>query len=320
MHDALGRAGLNEIRDYPIQYALDKAVSTLSLLPMLMLATHPHRSFDLLFLAAPMLLTLAYAPYLTDYKRFYARVRGNSVSAIVFGIGAFLWHRRNRALEHAHELGQKDSARYVSLWDELLHQDGFGAALLELREAWHSVQAAADHSVPRWQPVNSGVGALFREADLLNDILHAKLHDVCVAHGGTFHRSDVKAEARALQKVFRTYGGDYRRLNDLCRSSLIFDSLLQMASCLRAIGDDTELCVVPSGDNKMRLRDDFNAAAESGGYRDVQLTVLFDSAEARERGVHRHLAEVQLHFAPIIALKSGGGHKSYVLRRNLRGQ
>ena len=33
-----------------------------------------------------------------------------------------------------------------------------------------------------------------------------------------------------------------------------------------------------------------------------------------------HLAEVQLHFAPIIALKSGGGHKNYVLRRNLSGQ
>jgi hypothetical protein len=36
--------------------------------------------------------------------------------------------------------------------------------------------------------------------------------------------------------------------------------------------------------------------------------------------VHKHLAEVQLHFAPIIALKSEGGHKNYVLRRNLSGQ
>ena len=45
-----------------------------------------------------------------------------------------------------------------------------------------------------------------------------------------------------------------------------------------------------------------------------------NTAEARARGVHEHLAEVQLHFAPVIALKSGGGHKNYVLRRNLSGQ
>ena len=45
-----------------------------------------------------------------------------------------------------------------------------------------------------------------------------------------------------------------------------------------------------------------------------------NTPEARARGVHEHLAEVQLHLAPIIALKSGGGHKTYVLRRNLSGQ
>ena len=44
------------------------------------------------------------------------------------------------------------------------------------------------------------------------------------------------------------------------------------------------------------------------------------SAEARARGVHEHLSEVQLHFAPIVALKSGGGHKNYVLCRNLGGK
>ena len=48
--------------------------------------------------------------------------------------------------------------------------------------------------------------------------------------------------------------------------------------------------------------------------------MLFDSPEARERGVHQHLAEVQLHLSSIIALKSEGGHKNYVLRRNLSGQ
>ena len=40
----------------------------------------------------------------------------------------------------------------------------------------------------------------------------------------------------------------------------------------------------------------------------------FDNTkEARSRGVQRHLA-------PIVALKSEGGHENYVTRRNLRGQ
>ena len=108
----------------------------------------------------------------------------------------------------------------------------------------------------------------------------------------------------------------------MCRSSLEFKTVAQMAVCLRAIGEDAELVVVPSNlassDDKMRLREDFDAT-KSGGYRDdVQLTVLLDTAEARSRRVHKHLSEVQLHSAPIIALKSEGGHKNYVLRRNLR--
>ena len=38
------------------------------------------------------------------------------------------------------------------------------------------------------------------------------------------------------------------------------------------------------------------------------------------RNVHQHVAEVQLHLASIMNLKSEGGHKNYVMRRNLRGK
>jgi hypothetical protein len=236
-------------------------------------------------------------------------------------------------------------------------EDGFRGALRELREVWGVVQAGAAHSdavakgkcrrcnpsqtldawpqrptrnetcecgVPRQQSDkkrDSGlrVGALFREADALNDLLHVKLYELCTKHGGTFLRSDVKAESRALQKVFRTYDEHWWRLSDLCRSSLVFDTIPQMSKCLRAIGDDPELVVVPSNDAKMRLREDFDAANLTGGYRDVQLTVLLDTEKTRARKCDRHLAEVQLHLASILELKSGAGHKNYVLRRNLRG-
>ena len=129
----------------------------------------------------------------------------------------------------------------------------------------------------------------------------------------------VKGEARALQKVFRSYCGKWRRLCDLCRTSLVFDDIAKLEACLRGISADDEVQVVHAGDDKMRLREGFDAAALSGGYRDIQLCVRLNTAEAHARGVHEHLAEVQLHFAPIFALKSGGGHKTYVKRRNLSG-
>jgi hypothetical protein len=318
-HLDTGNAKDNIVGDYPWQYAAYSIMQGIASLPVVALATHPHRTFELFFILMPTCFMLACIPYVTDFARFGV-LANNPIPPFVFGLGIFIWHRRCRALALGGALGEADAARYAALWEgELLLQPGFRNALVELQEAWHEVQAGAAQDVPRFQRAH-GLGALFREADALNDVLHAKLFDLCTEHGGKFYRSDVKAEARAMQKAFRTYGGNWRRLNDLCRSSLVFDSVPQMAACLRAISNDAELCVVPSGDGKMRLREKFDAVALSGGYRDVQLTVLLDTAETRARGVHGHLAEVQLHLTPILALKSEGGHKNYVLRRNLKGQ
>ena len=119
--------------------------------------------------------------------------------------------------------------------------------------------------------------------------------------------------------MFRSYGGDWRRLSDLVRASLVFHKVHDLAACLRAIAEDEEVRIVPAGNGKMRLRTDFDAAT-TGGYRDVQLTVTLRSEEALRRGVAEHRAEVQLHLAPIHALKSEGGHRLYVLSRNMSGR
>ena len=129
---------------------------------------------------------------------------------------------------------------------QLLAVPGFRDDLQALVAAWRRAQASAFPLDRRQQAAT--LDALYAEADALNDLLHAKLHAVCVAHGGTFHRADVKDEARALQKVFRSYGGDWRRLTDLCRASLVFETVPQAAACLDAIGKDSELLLVPTGD------------------------------------------------------------------------
>ena len=112
------------------------------------------------------------------------------------------------------------------------------------------------------------LGDLYFEADQLNDMLQRKLAAL-VAGLGHHHGSTVKAEARALQKVFRSYGGDWRRLTDLVRASLVFDDLASMAAFLRRAAADTDLSIVPTHDGKMRLQD----CPAPGGYRDVQLSV-----------------------------------------------
>jgi hypothetical protein len=270
----------------------------------------------------------------TDYQHFKGRselgvgpfaLLNNFSSVAVLapafaGIGAYLWAGRTRALAKARRMAAEDAARYTQLWEQrLLPTAGFREALLSLEGAWREVQGGALRP-PKRQLSAPSLHALLTQADELNDLLQAKLHDVCAAHGGEHHACGVKGEARALQKVFRSYRGDWRRLGDLCRTSLVFDAIPQLEACLRAISADTELEVVKAGDAKMRLREGYDAVKLSGGYRDVQLCVRLKSTEARTRGVHEHLCEVQLHFAPIIALKSGGGHKTYVHRRNLSGQ
>jgi hypothetical protein len=325
------------LRDYPWQWTWLTAVAALVALAMTGISTHPRRTFEILFVLFPCLLVLAGSPMAaTDYQRFKGRSEigvgpfallnifsgaCSFIAPALAGIGAYFWAGRRHALAEARRMADEDAARYTRLWeDQLLPTAGFREALRSLEEgAWREVQGKALR-LPKRQLSAPSLHALLVQADELNDLLQAKLHDVCVAHGGEPHACGIKTEARALQKVFRSYQGDWRRLGDLCRTSLVFQTIQQLEVCLRAIGTDTELEVIAAGDEKMRLREGFDAAVMSGGYRDIQLCVRLNTAEARARGVHEHLAEVQLHFAPVIALKSGGGHKNYVLRRNLSGQ
>jgi hypothetical protein len=323
------------LRDYPWQWTSSMAFATLVALTFAGLSTHPHRTFELWFVVFPCLLVAMLAPMAaTDYQHFsgsseigvgpfalFSTYSAVALFAPVFtGIGAYFWAGRAHALVEAHHLAAEDAARYTRLWEQqLLPSAGFREALRSLEEGWREVQANALR-LPKRQLGAPTLHALLTQADELNDLVQAKLHDVCVAHGGEPHACGIKTETRALQKVFRSYQGDWRRLGDLCRTSLVFSTIPQIEACLRAIGADAELQVLHAGNAKMRLREGFDAVTLSGGYRDIQLCVRLATAEARARGVHEHLAEVQLHYAPVIALKSDGGHQNYVLRRNLSGQ
>merc|ERR1711948_247917 len=97
----------------------------------------------------------------------------------------------------------------------------------------------------------------FRQADLMNDVFHKKIFEIGIKFGGEAHFAPVKTEKRALQKVMRSYGENWRKLGDLVRSSLMFQSLEDPTRCMLELGADPEIIVLKCPDAKMRLRNDY---------------------------------------------------------------
>jgi hypothetical protein len=291
----------------------------------------PRHTFEIVFILVPTLMVLsgideathgrhALDSTNTTISTFFAGVSGLAIpSAAIASSGAFIWTGRSHAKARAQKLSADIAKDYTVLWEKLLAQDGFRDSLSSLNDAWDCVQGGAQGLKVKKQSAKT-LYKLLCEADQINDLLQAKLYDLCTVHGGTLHGSPVKTESRALQKVFRTYCGDWSKLCDLCRASIVFTSIADLEKYLRAMGDDSELEIVKAPDDtKMRLRENFDAAKYTGGYRDIQLCVRLTNVEARERCVAGHLCEVQLHFADIMQLKSEGGHRNYIECRNLRG-
>jgi len=239
-------------------------------------------------------------------------------TAVTFSISFYLWNRRRVALKEAQELIDAGAKAYDLLWGEYLTSRTFQEELHALERSWQSLMQSLV-PVPRRQMSASDIGDLFLQADRLNDHFQRKLCLICKQHGGQFFYCEVKAESRTLQKMYRAYGGDWRSLCDIVRTSLLFADLSSLTACLEAIAADPEVKLVRVHNDKMRFRHATHAKA-TGGYRDVQLSMMLDTPETRSLGVDKHVAEVQLHLRDMIALKTDGGHANYVLCRNLRGQ
>ena len=308
--------------DYPWQWSLNMVFLGCSWLCAALAAAWPWLTFQLMCFGCPLLILFDHVPLAaTGFVRYGPTIFVNAItSSTMLCTAVYLWTGRRRNMLHARRMARADAARYVAVWDALTMQEGTRAALGRCLEVWREVQGGATELRKlQWENCRS-LFHLLRQADWLNDPFQLHLHTICMRHGGRFTASPVKDEQRALQKVFRSYFGEWRKLCDLVRCSLTFGDLDDLAACLHAIGQDTELEVVRVGDDKMRLRDGFDAASLSGGYRDIQLCVRLRTDRTRGRGVEFHLAECQLHYEPMAALKSDGGHANYVLRRNLGGQ
>ena len=292
-------------------------------------AAYPEKSFVIICVITPVSLYfssiwyLAAAPY--DFLTYPSAAQilptfyfSLFAACPAMALGWYMFLGRRRAVYLAEKVGKEDAKKYDELWGRLLREKaGFRESLGELREEWKRVQSNAIDE-PKRQEGTSTLCDLFLQADEINDLLSARLFELSKGAHGEFQGSETKKTSRALQKVFRSYAGDWRKLCDLCRASIKFDDVRQMAACLRAIGEHPEIVVIKTHDEKMRLREDYDASC-SGGYRDIQLCVKLINGQTGDRRLNSHLCELQLHLKDIAALKKSGGHKNYVKARNLKG-
>jgi len=225
--------------------------------------------------------------------------------------------KRLDAIALANRIIAKDADAYEVLWRAKCAAPGATESFKALGEAWAEVMGVAVDELKEQPAAFRTVEALFNACDRLNELFTLKLLAICEAHGGVFHRANVKGEERALQKVYRSYKGNFRRLTDLNRCGLCFDSFDQMAACLRAIGAHPDIVVLSMDERKMRFNEAYDATLSSG-YRDINITVRINTNWTRMQGLAGILCEVQLHDAGYYHRKStGGGHQAYVEHRNM---
>ena len=80
------------------------------------------------------------------------------------------------------------------------------------------------------------------------------------------------------------------RLVDLCRQSIVFTSIVDLAQCLKLIEDDPEIQLERI---KNRLDPAYRSVL-SGGYRDVAVNLRIVSAHTVDLCLKLHVCEVQL--------------------------
>mmetsp|Transcript_38555 Transcript_38555/g.89794 ORF Transcript_38555/g.89794 Transcript_38555/m.89794 type:complete len:545 (+) Transcript_38555:3503-5137(+) len=127
--------------------------------------------------------------------------------------------------------------------------------------------------------------------------------------------TSIKRHTRAIEKLHRSYENVMGRLLDISRNAIVFENMTHLTNALGIIVTDENVRVERL---KNRLSPDYDSA-ETGGYRDVCINLRVVSKESESYGAELHISEVQLMLKEFADLKTGEGHRRYVLARNTKG-
>jgi hypothetical protein len=233
--------------------------------------------------------------------------------------------RFKRAQKKARDGMKRAKAAYDVEWQEL---EGQAAVLNDIfdgaEENWkNQVQRLEEKWNDQCTELAKWFG-IFPASDFVE--LYRQAHDVQPAllrragrwahtHNGTHVCGQVKSPERALQKTFRSYGGDSRKLCDLARTTIVFENFEDMKECLKTIigsqGKQMFAKIATLGQTKKEQNRFHRRYNEKGGnadgYRDMQLRI----------GIDGHVCEIQMHIDLMHELKDNEAHSKYTKFRDL---
>jgi len=225
----------------------------------------------------------------------------NLILSVISGVigGVAVWRLRT-GTRRARKLVSEDESRYDSEWQDIWQKQE-----LEVLSLAKSAGTFAPGLIK--QPACS-LDSLFEDAALVDSSFQHAVSSWAARCDGIHHLAPRKGISRTLQKVRRAYGDEASKLVDVVRSAIVFQSVAALRACLELILKESDV---------RRLKNRFDPAynaASSAGYRDLSLNIAWPLPGGRE-----HVCEVQLHLAPIYALKTEGGHRRYIQFRNALG-
>ena len=113
----------------------------------------------------------------------------------------------------------------------------------------------------------------------------------------------IKSVDRCVEKAMNDYGGDFGRLVDLSRGSIVCQDVKALEQVLEQIKTlhDKEQIIIHRVKNRLE-----NPAP--GGYRDIMMNI---SMPCRNKRCASHVCELQVHLRAFFTIKNGEGHKLY---------
>jgi hypothetical protein len=102
---------------------------------------------------------------------------------------------------------------------------------------------------------------------------------------------------------------DVSSLVDVCRQSIVFQTVENITVCLASIAEDPDVRVLRI---KNRLDPGFDAR-RSAGYRDVAINIQIISAQTKALGIDSHVCELQLMLQSVAELKVSHTYPSHSL-------
>ena len=258
--------------------------------------------------------------YCDDERAAQGRYLLLVISALA--LGSYFYYRFWRARQKARRDMKLAKAAYDEVWRKLRGQGGidrlngdFDRAVGAWEDQAQSFKAESTCELATAfgrligiHPANDFV-ELFKQAHGVRRKLLQNAGRWARKHRGTREGGGVKDPKRALQKTFRSYGGDSRKLCDLARTTIVFDSFDNMADCLQAI-IKSGLPMYRKISDKEQNRFHPRYTKEKGnvdGYRDMQLRI----------GIDGHVCEIQMHIRPMHKLKNDEAHSKYKKFRDL---